>query len=165
MWRSIVAQVSADGLVLDARELRWLHDACDEADQLAALMVALADAPLTVLGSQASCSHRSSRASSTRPSADTCATIERHNVAPDSRRFEGVRGFFAAISGSFRLDLGKCSSPVLRLKGIQAGVPFVLTGKLSESCLACRSRPANPVAPGALGRGYLPLSSLDTFIK
>jgi hypothetical protein len=52
LWRSIVNQVSADGLVLDARELRWLHDACDEADQLAALMVALADAPLTVLGSQ-----------------------------------------------------------------------------------------------------------------
>jgi hypothetical protein len=52
LWRSIVAQVSADGLVLDARELRWLHDACDEADQLAALMVALAGAELTVLGSQ-----------------------------------------------------------------------------------------------------------------
>ena len=52
LWRSIVAQVAADGLVLDARELRWLHDACDEADQLDALMVALADAPLTVLGSQ-----------------------------------------------------------------------------------------------------------------
>jgi hypothetical protein len=52
LWRSIVTQVSADGLVLDARELRWLHDACDEADQLAALMTALVDAQLTVLGSQ-----------------------------------------------------------------------------------------------------------------
>jgi phage terminase small subunit len=52
LWRSIVAQVSADDLVLDARELRWLHDACREADQLALLEAALEEAPLMVLGSQ-----------------------------------------------------------------------------------------------------------------
>lgn len=52
LWRAIVAQVSEDGLVLDARELRWLHDACREADQLALLEAALEVAPLMVLGSQ-----------------------------------------------------------------------------------------------------------------
>lgn len=52
LWKAIQEQIVADGLVLDARESRWLRDACAEADQLARIESALADAPLEVRGSQ-----------------------------------------------------------------------------------------------------------------
>lgn len=52
LWRDIARQIADDGLVLDARELRWLRDACFEADQLAVLEAELAGAALVVKGSQ-----------------------------------------------------------------------------------------------------------------
>lgn len=42
LWRSIAKQWADDGLEPDARELRLLEDACDEADTLAVLKAALA---------------------------------------------------------------------------------------------------------------------------
>jgi hypothetical protein len=52
LWRDIAAQVASDGLELDARERRWLRDACAEADVVATLSAGLVDAPLMVRGSQ-----------------------------------------------------------------------------------------------------------------
>jgi hypothetical protein len=52
LWRSIARQVADDGLELDAREHRWLADACAEADLVGVLASALTDAPLMVRGSQ-----------------------------------------------------------------------------------------------------------------
>jgi phage terminase small subunit len=51
LWRSMIAQLAADGLVPDAREVEWLTLACLERDQLAQLMAALEGEPLTVFGS------------------------------------------------------------------------------------------------------------------
>jgi hypothetical protein len=51
LWSAIVAQVADDGLVLDARELRWLRDACAQADALARIEAAFDGAPLEVVGS------------------------------------------------------------------------------------------------------------------
>lgn len=56
LWRSIAKQFADDGLVPDAREHRWLEDACREADMLALIEVELEKAAksdqLTVRGSQ-----------------------------------------------------------------------------------------------------------------
>lgn len=53
LWREIVAEMAEDGLVPDARERRWLLDACREADMLAALTEAWVDdgSPMTTKGS------------------------------------------------------------------------------------------------------------------
>ena len=51
LWRSLIGQLDADGLLPDAREVEWLTLACMERDVLAALMSALEGQPLTVLGS------------------------------------------------------------------------------------------------------------------
>lgn len=51
LWRSIADQVAADGLLLDARDLRILRDAARTADDLATIEKELTDAPTIVLGS------------------------------------------------------------------------------------------------------------------
>ncbi len=52
LWESVAEQVAGDGLELDARERRWLADACAEADVVATLAAALRGAKLMVRGSQ-----------------------------------------------------------------------------------------------------------------
>ena len=52
LWRSIAAQVAADGAVLDAREVAWLGLAAAEADELDAIEQALAGQARMVLGAQ-----------------------------------------------------------------------------------------------------------------
>lgn len=52
LWQSVAEQVEGDGLELDARERRWLTDACAEADVVATLAAAMRTAPLMVKGSQ-----------------------------------------------------------------------------------------------------------------
>lgn len=52
LWRDVARQVADDGLAMDARERRWLRDACAEADVVAVLDAGLVDAPLMVRGSQ-----------------------------------------------------------------------------------------------------------------
>lgn len=52
LWRDVAGQVAADGMELDARERRWLTDACAEADVVAVLAGGLVGAPLMVRGSQ-----------------------------------------------------------------------------------------------------------------
>lgn len=52
LWRDVAGQVAQDGLELDARERRWLRDACAEADLIATLSNGLDGAPLLVRGSQ-----------------------------------------------------------------------------------------------------------------
>lgn len=52
LWRKVVDQLTKDDLMLDARETRWLEDACREADIVARLEAALIDAPNMVKGSQ-----------------------------------------------------------------------------------------------------------------
>lgn len=52
LWRSIAKQVAEDGLILDARELALLAEACREADMLASITAALDGEPRTVRGAQ-----------------------------------------------------------------------------------------------------------------
>ncbi|RZL82360.1 MAG: hypothetical protein EOP32_11960 [Rhodococcus sp. (in: high G+C Gram-positive bacteria)] len=52
LWNSIADQVAEDGLVLDAKELRYLRDAARNADDLALIEAELEGAPLMVKGSQ-----------------------------------------------------------------------------------------------------------------
>ena len=52
LWKDVARQLADDGLELDARERRWLRDACAEADLIAVLEDGLKDAPLMVRGSQ-----------------------------------------------------------------------------------------------------------------
>lgn len=53
LWKTLAAQVAADGLVFDARELECLRQACATADDLARIEAVLADDDrLVVKGSQ-----------------------------------------------------------------------------------------------------------------
>jgi hypothetical protein len=52
LWRSIAAQVAADGLELDPRERELLEAACRERDMLASIEDALAGEPRIVRGAQ-----------------------------------------------------------------------------------------------------------------
>lgn len=52
LWGEMVAEMAEDGLVPDARERRWLLDACREADMVADLMAALEGESRVVRGSQ-----------------------------------------------------------------------------------------------------------------
>jgi hypothetical protein len=52
LWSSVTADAATQQLELDAREQRWLLDACRIADQIAAMTAALEGEPMTVLGSQ-----------------------------------------------------------------------------------------------------------------
>ena len=52
MWREVTSELAQDGLVPDARERRWLLDACREADLVADLMTHMEGAARVVKGSQ-----------------------------------------------------------------------------------------------------------------
>jgi hypothetical protein len=52
LWGGVVQEMADDGLVLDARERRWLLDAAREADMIKELMAAMVGAPFMVRGSQ-----------------------------------------------------------------------------------------------------------------
>lgn len=52
LWREIAAEVAADGLELDRRELELLRNAAAEADMLAKIEAGLVDQPATVTGAQ-----------------------------------------------------------------------------------------------------------------
>lgn len=52
LWDEVTQQLAGDGMVLDARERRWLLDACREADVCADIAAALKGQPRTVPGSQ-----------------------------------------------------------------------------------------------------------------
>lgn len=52
LWDEVTDQLAGDGMVLDAREKRWLLDACREADVCADLEDNLKGQPRTVAGSQ-----------------------------------------------------------------------------------------------------------------
>jgi hypothetical protein len=52
LWREIVQETADDGLILDARERRWLLDAAREADLCTAMMTQLDGADFMVKGSQ-----------------------------------------------------------------------------------------------------------------
>jgi hypothetical protein len=52
LWREITTETANDGLILDARERRWLLDAAREADLCTAMMTQLEGAPFMVKGSQ-----------------------------------------------------------------------------------------------------------------
>jgi len=51
LWQEITDELAASGLVLDARERRWLLDACREADLAAAIAASLEGQPHVVMGS------------------------------------------------------------------------------------------------------------------
>lgn len=52
LWAQIASDLDGRDLDLDARERRWLLDACAEADVVALLSAGLSGAPLMVRGSQ-----------------------------------------------------------------------------------------------------------------
>ncbi|MBM0125603.1 hypothetical protein [Pimelobacter simplex] len=52
LWREIAAQVAADGLELDRKELELLRSAAAEADMLARIEAGLVDEPTVVTGAQ-----------------------------------------------------------------------------------------------------------------
>jgi hypothetical protein len=51
LWLAIVQHCADDGMELDARERRYLLDACSQADQLERVELALAKADVMVIGS------------------------------------------------------------------------------------------------------------------